>query len=73
MAEEYNPLLKRKENTREENEALKPQEGILTRSLNWFQRLTVRPYFKTRDLNNFEGACDNKPRPAAEVGIKITF
>lgn len=38
----------------------------------WAKNLPV--YLKVRDLNNDEATpCENRPRPAAEVGIKISF
>lgn len=40
----------------------------------WWNGLFVKPYVKTRDLNNGKDTnYENKPVPAAEIGIRIDF
>lgn len=40
----------------------------------WWNGLFVKPYVKTCDLNNGEDTnYENKPVPAAEIGVRIEF
>lgn len=41
---------------------------------NWLQKHDAKPYIAVVDLNNSKDSpYENKPKPAVEVGVKITF
>ena len=62
------------ETEKQQTAVCKNEKTAFEKFTDWWNGLFVKPYANVRDLNNDENTnYENKPVPAAEIGIRIDF